>query len=173
MTGSRNAVARVRCSTVWTYGPFNTLLSTVFPPADNYQVSPSHKRITGSMDFNVIYIVMKRKVPVLFIEIKTYRAFDRPSSRKEASNAWQVSGFFRRYRDSEIVRHPKRLGYSVLRLLRHVWNSVADPSPYSSTSCHCQRHRAPGEMDLWCQGTRRRGEVDGNCYRNQEDGSWS
>ena len=38
------------------------------------------------MGSSVIYIVMKRKVPVLFIEIKTYRAFDRPSPRKEADD---------------------------------------------------------------------------------------
>lgn len=66
------------------YGPFNTLLTTVFPPHDNYQVSPKNKRITGSIDSSVIYIVMKRKVPILFVEIKTYQAFDRASLRKEA-----------------------------------------------------------------------------------------
>lgn len=70
------------------YGPFNTLLTTVFPPADDYQISPQHKRITGSinMDSSLIYIIKKRKVPVLFIEIKTHTAFDRASLRKEADD---------------------------------------------------------------------------------------
>ncbi|KAF8161688.1 hypothetical protein B0H34DRAFT_806842 [Crassisporium funariophilum] len=93
------------------YGPFNTLLTTVFPPADSYQVSPLNKRITGSMDFAVIYVIMKRKVPVLFIEIKTYLAFDRASSRKEADD--QMRDRFLDFSSGNIAI-PKLYGISAL-----------------------------------------------------------
>jgi hypothetical protein len=68
------------------YGPFNTLLTSLFPPSESYQVAPHFKRIRGSMDFAVVYIVMKRKIPVFFLEVKTYLAFDHDSLRKEADD---------------------------------------------------------------------------------------
>ena len=36
------------------YGPFNALLSDLFPASEYYQVAPQFKRIAGSADFTVI-----------------------------------------------------------------------------------------------------------------------
>jgi hypothetical protein len=58
------------------YDPNNSLLGGLFLVAQHYQVAPQFKRITGSMDFSVFYIV-----PVLFIEIKTFLCLDHDSSR--------------------------------------------------------------------------------------------
>src|SRR6266576_3150027 len=68
------------------YGPFNTLLTALFPPTENFQVAPQFKRIKGSMDITIVFIIMKRKVPVFFLEVKAYLALDHASLRKEADN---------------------------------------------------------------------------------------
>ena len=68
------------------YGSFNTLLATLFPPTENFQVAPHHIRIKDSIDFAVIFIIKKRKVPVFFLEAKTYVALNHAPSRKEADD---------------------------------------------------------------------------------------
>lgn len=68
------------------YGPFNTLLFELFPPSQHYQISPQYKRVAGSLDFTVLYIVHKRKVPIFFISIKTFLALDNLSSRAKADD---------------------------------------------------------------------------------------
>ncbi|KAH7907697.1 hypothetical protein BJ138DRAFT_455909 [Hygrophoropsis aurantiaca] len=68
------------------YGPYNTLLFDLFPAAEHFQISPQFKRITGSMDFTALYIVYKRKVPVFFVEIKTYVSLEKLTSRSEADD---------------------------------------------------------------------------------------
>ncbi|KAN0121354.1 hypothetical protein V8E52_003250 [Russula decolorans] len=62
------------------YGPFNTLLTALFPPTENFEVSPQFKRIKGSIDFTIVFIIMKRKVPVFFLELIAYMESDRPHS---------------------------------------------------------------------------------------------
>ena len=56
------------------YGPYNTLLTDLFPHAEHYQVAPQFKGpvTLGSVNFTMIYIVRKHKYPVFFIEIKPY-----------------------------------------------------------------------------------------------------
>jgi hypothetical protein len=39
------------------YGPINSLLVELFPSSEHYQVSPQFKRIDGSVDFTVQFIV--------------------------------------------------------------------------------------------------------------------
>jgi len=68
------------------YGPFNALLNELFPASEYYQVAPQFKRIVGSIDFTVIYLITRRKIPVLFIEVKPYVAYDSDSSRKGADD---------------------------------------------------------------------------------------
>jgi hypothetical protein len=69
------------------YGPYNSLLHDLFPGTEQYyQVGPQLKRIAGSMDFTFLYIVMKRRVPVLFIEIKTFLCHDNSYSRAVADH---------------------------------------------------------------------------------------
>jgi hypothetical protein len=68
------------------YGPFNALLNELFPASEYYQVAPQFKRIAGSIDFTVIYLITRRKVPILFIEVKPYIAYDSDSARKAADD---------------------------------------------------------------------------------------
>lgn len=93
------------------YGPYNTLLFELFPPNEHYQVSPQFKRITGSMDFTVLYIVSKRKVPVFFVEIKTSLALDKVFSRTEADD--QMRKRFVEFASGSIPT-PKLVGLSAL-----------------------------------------------------------
>ena len=87
------------------YGPYNTLLFELFPPNEHYQVSPQFKRIAG------LYIVSKRKVPVFFVEIKTYLALDKVSSRTEADD--QMRTRFVEFASGNIPT-PKLVGLSAL-----------------------------------------------------------
>ena len=50
------------------YGPFNALLNDLFPASEYYQVVPHFERIAGSIDFTVIFLITRRKIPILFIE---------------------------------------------------------------------------------------------------------
>ncbi|KAF8500632.1 hypothetical protein BU17DRAFT_59027 [Hysterangium stoloniferum] len=93
------------------YGPYNTLLFELFPAIEHYQVSPQFKRITGSMDFTVLYVVSRRKVPVFFVEIKTYIALDKLSSRMEADD--QMRKRFFEFMSGSIPT-PKLVGLSAM-----------------------------------------------------------
>jgi hypothetical protein len=68
------------------YGPFNTLLITLFPPTENFQVAPQLIHFEDSIDFMVIFVIMKGKVPVFFINVKAHVALDHASLRKEADD---------------------------------------------------------------------------------------
>jgi hypothetical protein len=43
------------------YGPFNSLPVDLFPVSEHYQVSPQFKRIDGSLDITVQFIVCHRR----------------------------------------------------------------------------------------------------------------
>jgi hypothetical protein len=68
------------------YGPYNTLLTDLFPHTEHFQIVPQYKGpITpGSIDFTTIYIVRKRRCPVFFVEIKPFPHLDDMSSRAKA-----------------------------------------------------------------------------------------
>lgn len=68
------------------YGPFNALLNHLFPASEYYQIAPQFKRVAGSIDITIIYPITRRRVPVLFIELKTYVAYDTDSARKGADD---------------------------------------------------------------------------------------
>ncbi|KAI6024393.1 hypothetical protein EDC04DRAFT_277117 [Pisolithus marmoratus] len=53
-------------------GPFNALLSILFPSCDGYQVIPSFKQIPGTTYFTFVYVITGREVPVLFMDVRTY-----------------------------------------------------------------------------------------------------
>jgi hypothetical protein len=93
------------------YGPYNTLLVEFFPASEHYQVSPQFKRIAGSMDFSVLYIVSKRKIPVFFVEIKTFLALDDMSSRTEADD--QMRKRFAQFASGTILT-PRLFGLSAM-----------------------------------------------------------
>jgi len=86
VTTQFNIVDRFTTDESQYYGPFNTLLIALFPPTENFEVAPQFKRIKGSMDFTIIFVVMKRKVPAFFLEVKAYVALDHGSLRKEADD---------------------------------------------------------------------------------------
>lgn len=94
------------------YGPFNTLLGEVFPPSQHFQIAPQFKGpITpGSVDFTTIYIVRKRKLPVMFIEIKTFINLDDMSTREQADN--QMRDHF--YRLAGSIKIPILYGISAM-----------------------------------------------------------
>jgi hypothetical protein len=85
----------------------------VFPHVEHYQAAPQFKGpvTPGSFDSTVIYIVMKRKVPVLFIEVKPYIHLKRDGTRGEADNQMR-----RRFRDlvSGSLPLPKLYGISAM-----------------------------------------------------------
>jgi hypothetical protein len=68
------------------YGPFNALLNELFPASEYYQATPQFKGDAGSIDFTVICLITKPKVPILFIEVKPYVVYDSDSSRKASDD---------------------------------------------------------------------------------------
>ncbi|KAF8801965.1 hypothetical protein BYT27DRAFT_7261619 [Phlegmacium glaucopus] len=68
------------------YGPFNSLLVELFPSSEHYQVSPQFKRINGSLDFTVQFIVHRRRIPILFLEVETFRSLMLLSARGSADD---------------------------------------------------------------------------------------
>jgi hypothetical protein len=115
------------------YGPYITLLTDLFPHTDHYQVAPQFKGpvTPGSIDFTVIYIVMKRKVPVLFIEVKPYVHLQDIAKREKADN--QMRDRFREL-GSPNLPMPKLYGISAMGTCFSVYeytketNRVAPPS---------------------------------------------
>ncbi|KAF8514939.1 hypothetical protein BU17DRAFT_94016 [Hysterangium stoloniferum] len=93
------------------YGPYITLLTDLFPHTDHYQVAPQFKgpATPGSLDF--VYVVMKRKVPVLFIEVKPYVYLQDMAKREKADN--QMRGRFREL-GSPSLPMPKLYGISAM-----------------------------------------------------------
>ncbi|KAI6039464.1 hypothetical protein EDC04DRAFT_1726536 [Pisolithus marmoratus] len=67
-------------------GPFNALLSILFPSCDGYQVIPSFKQIPGTTYFTFVYVITGREVPVLFMDARTYIEYNTPSIRKQADD---------------------------------------------------------------------------------------
>jgi len=74
------------------YGPYNTLLTALFPSTEGYQVAPQYKRKAGSIDFTIVYIITRRRVPIFFVEIKNYLALEKAFDRGEADD--QMRGRF-------------------------------------------------------------------------------
>ena len=91
------------------YGPFNTLLVELFPSSEHYQVAPQYKRVKGSQDFTVHYLIRKRRVPIFFVEIKTYGSLQNLSARALADD--QMRDRFREYSSGSIPM-PKLIGIS-------------------------------------------------------------
>ena len=54
------------------YGPYNTLLTKLFPGEEHYMVVPQYKRPRQleSVDFTTIFLIQRRKHPVFFVEVK-------------------------------------------------------------------------------------------------------
>jgi hypothetical protein len=94
------------------YGPYNSLLHFLFPFSDDYEVAPQFKGpITpGSIDFTMIYVIQKKKMPVFFVEIKTESALLADSNRALADNQMRERFLVLRYR----LEIPKLYGISAM-----------------------------------------------------------
>ncbi|KAJ8475499.1 hypothetical protein ONZ45_g15587 [Pleurotus djamor] len=77
------------------YGPYNALLTFLFPPTDNYIISPQVKRPPEgwSVDFSTVFVVQRAFHPVFFLEIKSPGHFSHRSSRA-AADAHMRAHFF-------------------------------------------------------------------------------
>jgi hypothetical protein len=68
------------------YGPFTSLLVELFPSSEYYQVSPKFNRVGGSFDFTIQFIVLCRRVPVFFVEVKTFHSLKSLSTWDDADD---------------------------------------------------------------------------------------
>lgn len=91
------------------YGPFNSLLNQLFPASEYYQIAPQFKRVAGSINFTIIYLIARRKVPVLFIELKTHVAYDTDSKAADDQMRDRVLDF-----TAGSIPIPKLYGLSAL-----------------------------------------------------------
>jgi len=68
------------------YGPYNTLLTYLFPFEQDFTVAPQYKRPqqSRSVDFTTIFIVSHDEHPVFFMEIKASSHIERISTRADA-----------------------------------------------------------------------------------------
>lgn len=91
------------------YGPFNSLLNQLFPASEYYQIAPQFKRVAGSINFTIIHLIARRKVPVLFIELKTHVAYDTDSKAADDQMCDRVLDF-----TAGSIPIPKLYGLSAL-----------------------------------------------------------
>ena len=77
------------------YGPYNTLLTYLFPPTEHYMVSPQFKRPPASEGWanDFVFIVQKKFHPVCFLGIKPPEDYKNRSTRAAADNQMR-SRFF-------------------------------------------------------------------------------
>ena len=72
------------------FGAYNTLLHDLFPAAEYYQVTPQFRRYTGSVEYPISYVILKREIPIFFVEIKTFLALNLGSARAAADDQMRV-----------------------------------------------------------------------------------
>jgi hypothetical protein len=82
------------------YGPFNSLLFELFPTSEHYQISPQFKHPHGSLDFTIQFTIRRRRVPLFFVEIKTFRSLKELSARASADK--QMREGYREFASSNI-----------------------------------------------------------------------
>lgn len=78
------------------YPPYNLLLYTHFPPAENFIVAPVTHPLSNreSIDFTIEYVIEMDNRPIFVLEVKPPRSLNNSSSRSDAD--WQMR---RRLRD--------------------------------------------------------------------------
>lgn len=122
-------------------GPYNTLLTTLFPCTEHYQVAPQYRgpATPGSMYFT-IYIVRRRLCPVFFIEVKPI------STREKADN---------QMRDISIAGRniviPKLYGISAVgtRFTIHDYDKKTQAFNPAAIPCHPQSLTDVAPADRW------------------------
>lgn len=71
------------------YGPYNSVLQTIFPVDDGFMISPQYRYIVepgraGITNFPIFFIVEKREHPVFFLEVTAASHMDVNSARSAA-----------------------------------------------------------------------------------------
>ena len=68
------------------YGPYNTLLTDLFPKVEHYMVVPQYKRPRRpeSVDFTTIFLIQRQEQPVFFLEVKAAGHIHNDSDRAAA-----------------------------------------------------------------------------------------
>lgn len=89
-------------------GPFNTLLHEFFPSSEHYQVIPQHTRVQESQELSFPFIIRKRGIPILFVEVNPYGSLRNLRARALADN--QMREHFHEFCSS--LRTPKLVGIS-------------------------------------------------------------
>ncbi|KAF8469003.1 hypothetical protein BDZ91DRAFT_694978 [Kalaharituber pfeilii] len=94
------------------YGPYNALLNHVFPVEEDYVVVPQYQRPEQlkSVDFTTIFIVRRKRHPVLFLEVKATNHISHISKREAADQ--QMRDRFKDLFDD--VKIPRLYGISAL-----------------------------------------------------------
>ena len=77
------------------YGPYNTLLTYLFPPTEDYMISPQVKRPPegSSTGVTTVFIVQRASHPVFFLEIKPPGDYTHRSSRAAADDQVRTQFF--------------------------------------------------------------------------------
>ena len=72
-------------------------------------MSPQVKRVDGSLDFTVQFIDRRRRIPVFFIEVKTFRSLKELSARGSADD--KIRQRFREFASGTVFT-PTLYGFS-------------------------------------------------------------
>lgn len=75
------------------YGPYNSLLTDLFPKEEHYMIVPQYKRPARltSVDFTTIFLVQQQLQPVFFVEVKPAGHIQYISSRTSADKQMRES----------------------------------------------------------------------------------
>ena len=93
------------------FGAYFTLLHDLFPAPEYYQVAPQFRLNTGSVNYTISYVVLKKEIPIFFVEIKTFLALDLGSARAAADD--QMRAIFRNF-SSDRLPQSKLIGISAM-----------------------------------------------------------
>jgi hypothetical protein len=102
------------------YGPYNAILNYLFPITKHYQIAPQYKGpvFPGSVDYTTLFIVLRRKHLVFFIEMKAPNHIDTISKRATADS--QMRDRFRALEASLVI--PKLYALSALGTRLCIYN---------------------------------------------------
>jgi hypothetical protein len=111
------------------YGPYNTILHSLFPDNEGYVICPQHKMVfyDGSVDFLSLYVVESASHPVFFMEIKPKDAVELSSSRERADDQMRQR-YGELYRDVQYDLHSAScLGNLMCFYVRNAMTKVITP----------------------------------------------
>src|ERR1700748_2918527 len=116
------------------YGPYNSLLSFLFPVDEGFQVAPKCKGpvYPGSNDFRTIYVVNVNKRPVFFIEIKPRGHLQNMGARGAADEQMR-DGFYNLVGNLVI---PKLFGISAMGTAYSIYEYGKDTTKIFPAAIH-------------------------------------